>query len=68
MRAFTGQRHGDKPSQTFVIKREHVELESAGLHADIMVNLFCSRLVDGDGVLQGLHTGLQAEWLLGVTY
>ena len=52
---------------TFVIERQHVELESAGLHADITVNHLRSRLVDGDGVLKGLHTGLQAERLLSVS-
>lgn len=58
--------HSDEASHTFIVEREHVELESTGLHADITVNLLCSRLMDGDGVLQGLHTGLQAEGLLGV--
>lgn len=53
---------------TFIIKWEHVELESAGLHADVTVNMLRSRLMNCDGVLQGLHTGLQAERLLGITY
>lgn len=59
---------GDKVSHTFIIKRKHVELEAAGLFADIAMNPLCSSLVNSDGVLQRLHTWLQAEWLLGVTH
>lgn len=58
----------EKASHTFLIKRQHVELESTGLLADITVNVLRSRLMDSDGVLQGLHAGLQAERVLGVTY
>lgn len=64
---FPAQQRSDEALRTFIIEREHVELESAGLLADVMVNALCSRLVDGDGVLQGLHAGLQAERQLGVT-
>lgn len=60
--------HISEALHTFIIERQHVELESTGLHANITVNLLCSHLMDGDGVLQGLHTRLQAERLLGVTH
>ncbi len=43
---------------TVVIEREHVEFDTAGLHADVAVNVLSPCLMDSDGVLQRLHTGL----------
>lgn len=53
---------------TVFVKREFVEPESAGLFAHKVVSELAAQVVDGDGVLQRLHTRLQTEGDLGVTH
>lgn len=57
-----------KSAHTFIVQRQHVEPQSAGLLAHVAVNVVRPSLVDGDGVLEGLHAGLQAERVLGVSH
>lgn len=58
----------DAQALTVFVKREFVEPESAGLFAHKVVSELAAQVVDGDGVLQRLHTRLQTEGDLGVTH
>lgn len=68
IRAVSTRSRSTRSLHTFVIQRQHVEPQSTGLLADVAVNVLRARLMDGDGVLEGLHAGLQAERQLGVTH
>ena len=61
-------RAGGVAPPTFLVEWQLVELEAAGLHAHIAVHMLSAGLVHCHGILQRLHTGLQAERHLSVPH
>lgn len=53
---------------TVLVQEQLVEPQPAGLLADEAVHVLGAVVVDGDGVLQRLHTRLQTEGDLGVSH
>lgn len=53
---------------TILIQEELVETQAAGLLPNEAVHVLRAVVVNGDGVLEGLHAGLQTEGDLSVSY
>jgi len=60
------QMEGGNQTLTVVIQEELIEAQAAGLLPNEAVHVLRAVVVNGDGVLQRLDAGLQAEGHLGV--
>lgn len=53
---------------TIIIEEEFIKAQATGLLPNKTVHVLGAVVVDSDGVLQGLDTGLQTEGDLSVSY